>query len=105
MAVALAMLCGGVLAAPLAAMLVRHIPARALGVAVAGLLLITNVRELGNWSHLGPLVWALYGVVALCVAWAAYRPKLRARREGSRELTQLRSEPAQPVHPPSSDVV
>ncbi len=57
-AVALAMLCGGVLAAPLAAMLVRHIPARALGVAVAGLLLITNVRELGNWSHLGPLVWA-----------------------------------------------
>ena len=102
--VALAMLCGGVLAAPLAAMVVRHIPARALGVAVAGLLLITNVRELGNWSHLGPLVWALYGVVALCVAG----PRTgRSCEPGAKagELTQLRGEPAQPVHPPSSDVV
>ena len=50
--IALAMLGGGVLAAPLAAMVVRHIPARALGVAVAGLLLATNVREL---SQLGAI--------------------------------------------------
>src|SRR3712207_7431027 len=43
--VVVAMLFGGVLAAPLAAMFIRRIPARVLGLAVAALLLLTNTRE------------------------------------------------------------
>ena len=40
----LAMLIGGVLAAPLAAYVIRFLPPRGLGVAVAGLLMITNLH-------------------------------------------------------------
>jgi uncharacterized membrane protein YfcA len=66
--VVLAMLAGGVVAAPVAAWLIRHLPARPMGVAVAALLLITNARELAAWSGLsaGPWVWAVYlGVVGM----------------------------------------
>jgi uncharacterized membrane protein YfcA len=66
--VVLAMLGGGIVAAPVAAWVIRHIPTKPMGVAVAGLLLITNARELAAWSGLskGPWAWALYsGVVAL----------------------------------------
>lgn len=66
--VVLAMLGGGIVAAPVAAWVIRYIPPRPMGVAVAALLLITNARELASWSGLskGPWVWAVYsGVVAL----------------------------------------
>jgi uncharacterized protein len=66
--VVVAMLVGGVIAAPVAAWLIRYIPARPMGVAVAGLLLVTNARELCAWSGLstGPWVWAVYsGVLAM----------------------------------------
>jgi uncharacterized membrane protein YfcA len=76
----LAMLIGGVIAAPIAAMAVKKIPARALGVAVGGLLLLTNVRELSNWAGLGASRWAFYGIVIVAVGIAAYRPKLMRAR-------------------------
>lgn len=63
----LAMLVGGVLAAPVAAWSIRFLPARALGIAVAALLLVTNSRELvpGGWR------WLAYAVaLAACVAAA-----------------------------------
>lgn len=41
-----AILVGGVLAAPLAAWLVRHIPPRLLGASVGGLIVLTNARSL-----------------------------------------------------------
>ena len=66
--VVVAMLIGGVIAAPVAAWLIRYIPTRPMGVAVAGLLLVTNARELCAWSGLaaGPWVWAVYsGVLAM----------------------------------------
>lgn len=47
--IVLAMLAGGVAAAPLAAWTVRRVPARPMGVAVAGLLLLTSVRQLVVW--------------------------------------------------------
>ena len=50
----LAMLAGGMLAAPLAAYVVRFVPARPLGLAVAGLLLLTQTRELATFFDLGP---------------------------------------------------
>ena len=42
----LALLAGGVVAAPIAAFLVRIVPARLLGVAVGGLIVLTNARTL-----------------------------------------------------------
>jgi uncharacterized membrane protein YfcA len=82
--VVIAMLLGGVVAAPLAAMLVRHIPARALGVAVGGLLLLTNARELANWRDLDERRWLLYGVALVAAAIAGARPWLTRRRAARR---------------------
>ena len=77
----LAMLVGGLIAAPIAAWVIRFIPARALGVAVAGLLLWTNVRDLLRWSGASAAAtWAIYGAVALVVVAAAVRPALELAR-------------------------
>ncbi|CAN5867721.1 sulfite exporter TauE/SafE family protein [soil metagenome] len=78
--VVLAMLAGGVLAAPVAAMSIRFIPARGLGVAVGGLLFVTNIRELATYAELGPERWAGYGLVAIACGFAAMRPYLAQRR-------------------------
>jgi uncharacterized membrane protein YfcA len=76
-AVVLAMLAGGVLAAPVAAWVMRFLPARGLGVAVAGLLFFTNIRELATSGGLGALRWLAYALVALACGYAALRPRLR----------------------------
>lgn len=68
--IVLAMLVAGVIAAPIAAWVIRHIPAAPLGVAVAALLLITNARELSIWARLdkGPYWRAAYvGVFGIIV--------------------------------------
>lgn len=75
-AVVMAMLAGGVLAAPLAAWAIRFLPARALGVAVAGLLFVTNIRELTSTAPFGALRWPAYGLAAATCAYAAARPRL-----------------------------
>jgi len=76
--VVLAMLGGGVVAAPVAAWFVRHVQARPMGVAVACLLLLTNVRELSTWADLGTSRWLLYGLVLAVTAGAALRPRITA---------------------------
>jgi hypothetical protein len=48
--VLLSMLAGGVVAAPLAAWVIRYVPARPMGIAVALLLLMTNARQLVGWA-------------------------------------------------------
>ena len=78
--VILAMLAGGIVAAPVAAWVIRHIPARPMGLAVAGLLLLTNARELIDWQGLNAYQWAIYAGCLGLVALAAYRPRVRARR-------------------------
>jgi uncharacterized membrane protein YfcA len=82
--VLLAMLAGGVLAAPLAAYVVRFIPPRILGLAVAGLLLLTQSRELATWLDLGAGRWIAYAIIPCVVVLAAYRPRLERawRRRG-----------------------
>ena len=75
------MLAGGVLAAPIAAHLVRRVPQRAAGLAVAALLLTSQVRELATAAGLGPGRWLAYGGVALAVAFSA-RPTRRCDPEG-----------------------
>jgi len=78
-AVILAMLGGGIVAAPVAAWFVRHVPARPMGVAVGGLLLLTNTRELAGWADLEASRWWAYGAVVALVALAALLPRLRVR--------------------------
>lgn len=78
--VVLAMLGGGLVAAPIAASVVRFVPARALGLAVAGLLLVTQVRELAGLADLGAPRWIAYGAVGLALAGAAARPQLAEAR-------------------------
>ena len=78
MGVILAMMIGGVIAAPLAAWVIRYIPARAMGLAVAGLLMLTNVRELATWAGIDATRWVFYGLVPVLVALAALAPRLKA---------------------------
>jgi uncharacterized membrane protein YfcA len=79
-AVVVAMLIGGVVAAPVAAWLIRYVPARPMGIAVASLLLLTNARELAAWGGLGsgPWVWAIYvgviGLVTIAILSGRVRP-------------------------------
>ncbi|MEU8240192.1 sulfite exporter TauE/SafE family protein [Actinoplanes missouriensis] len=67
-----ALLIGGVIAAPIAAWLVRHIPPRVLGAAVGGLIILTNTRSLlrSDWIDASdPVRYTFYAVIYL--AWAA----------------------------------
>jgi uncharacterized membrane protein YfcA len=63
---------GGLVAAPIAAWLVRHIPPRMLGSMVGGVIVITNARTLlkSDWLDAGDATrYAVYAV--LSVIWAA----------------------------------
>ncbi|MFG1924431.1 sulfite exporter TauE/SafE family protein [Cryptosporangium sp. NPDC048952] len=67
-----ALLLGGVIAAPIAAWLVRHIPPRVLGSLVGGVIVLTNTRSLlkSDWIDASDGVrYAFYAVIYL--VWAA----------------------------------
>jgi uncharacterized membrane protein YfcA len=70
----LSMLVGGVVAAPLAAWVIRYVPARAMGAAVAVLLLMTNARQLVGWAGftLGPLTVTVYASAIALVVLAVH---------------------------------
>ena len=87
--VVLAMLAGGLVAAPIAAHVVRYLPPRGLGLAVAGLLLVTQVRELAGWLELGDARWGAYAAVPVMLAGAALRP-LSSPPCPSHQVTRLR---------------
>jgi hypothetical protein len=68
---ALGLLAGGLVAAPIAAWLVRHIPPRMLGSLVGGMILLTNTRTLlkSDWVDASdPLRYGVYAV--LYAVWA-----------------------------------
>ena len=100
-----ALLIGGVIAAPIAAWLVRHIPPRILGSAVGGLIIITNSRTLlrSDWIDASDVVrYAVY--VVLYSLWAAavyysfqqYKKDREAERMAAdREREQYDAERAQ----------
>ncbi|WP_326760852.1 sulfite exporter TauE/SafE family protein [Streptomyces phaeochromogenes] len=77
-----AFLLGGMVAAPVAAWLVRLLPARVLGSAVGGVIVVTNVRTLlrSEWvGASGVVSGVVYGLV--CVVWAsALTYSIRAHR-------------------------
>ncbi|GGP07262.1 sulfite exporter TauE/SafE family protein [Nonomuraea glycinis] len=66
------LLIGGVIAAPIAAWLVRHIPPRILGSAVGGLIILTNVRTLlrSDWIDAPGNVQTV-AYITIAVLWAA----------------------------------
>lgn len=80
--IVLAMLVGGVLAAPLAAYVVRYIPPRLLGLLVAGLLLLTQSRELATAYDFPGSRWIAYLAIPVLVLLAALRPRIVRRLKG-----------------------
>jgi uncharacterized protein len=91
-----ALLAGGVVAAPLAAWLVKHLPSRVLGVAAGGLILLTNSQTvLESAGVTGGLVGAaallLAAVWVGLIVWAVRqeRQATRLERDLDRELDTL----------------
>ncbi|MEU8160783.1 sulfite exporter TauE/SafE family protein [Micromonospora parva] len=88
-----ALLIGGLIAAPLAAWLVRIVPAQLLGAAVGGVIVLTNARTLLRSAELGgparPAVYALLAagwLAALVLAVRALRRTRRAHAEATPAL-------------------
>lgn len=95
-----ALLIGGVIAAPIAAWLIRVIPAQLLGAAVGGVIVLTNARTLMRSfdvaAGIRPLVY-LTVVVAWGVAFAlALRVLRRTRQTSVDEAVEPALEPARP---------
>jgi uncharacterized membrane protein YfcA len=83
-----ALLAGGVIAAPFAAWLVRHLAARVLGVAAGGLIVLTNSKTIAQAVGVsGTGVALLAAIIAVCwisgIVWA-----VRQERR-SREVAEL----------------
>jgi uncharacterized membrane protein YfcA len=80
-----ALLVGGIIAAPIAAWLVRLLPPRVLGSAVGGVIVLTNVRTLlrSDWIDApDPVRYAVYA--AVYATWAAaVTYSIRQHRAGS----------------------
>ncbi|MGW5646810.1 sulfite exporter TauE/SafE family protein [Saccharopolyspora sp. NPDC003752] len=92
-----ALLLGGVLAAPLAAYLVRIVPMRLIGVGAGGLIVLTNARTLiKNFELPAPSPAIIYAVIV--VAWvAALAYTVRVIRVERRATTEVDEQAAEPV--------
>src|SRR3954451_7426185 len=94
-----ALLVGGLIAAPIAAYLVRHVPTRLLGASVGGLIVVTNLRTLLNTFEVSndvrPEIYAVAFTVWALALGLAYqglrkdRREERAEQERAREQRQL----------------
>lgn len=86
------LLIGGVIAAPIAAYLVRHIPGRLLGSLVGGIIVVTNSRTLMNaFDVSGGSRTAIY--LSLFAIWAlAIAISVRGLRQDSAEARRLLDE-------------
>ena len=74
----LALMVGGVVAAPIAAVLVRYLPARVLGVAAGGLIVLTNLQTLADRANATGVTEGLLAslVFTLWVLWTAWAVKI-----------------------------
>ncbi|MDG4799698.1 sulfite exporter TauE/SafE family protein [Micromonospora sp. WMMD980] len=79
-----ALLVGGLIAAPIAAWLVRIVPAQVLGAVIGGVIVLTNARTLLRAGELGgpapALVYAVLAAGWVAAVTLAVRALLRARR-------------------------
>ena len=85
-AYAVALLAGGVVAAPVAAWLVRKLPARVLGVAAGGLIVVTNAKTIvetsgGSGSTVALVTGALAVVWVAGIVWAVRQERQVATLE------------------------
>jgi uncharacterized membrane protein YfcA len=79
---ALALLAGGLVAAPVAAYLIKIAPAQLLGVAVGGLIVLTNLRTiLSNFEVSGSARILAYLLVSAVTALALYISMLRSKQQ------------------------
>ena len=106
----LGLLLGGIIAAPIAAWLVRHVPPRLLGSGVGGIIVFTNTRSLFNAFEVADAVrWPVYAVIV--VAWVAavvhsfrvYRADTAAESVAAAEALQVsrRAALAEELSPPA----
>ena len=74
----LALMVGGVVAAPIAAVLVRYLPARVLGVAAGGLIVLTNLQTLADRANATAVTEGLLAslVFTMWVLWTAWAVKI-----------------------------
>ncbi|TDB72993.1 sulfite exporter TauE/SafE family protein [Micromonospora sp. KC721] len=91
-----ALLIGGLIAAPIAAWLVRIVPAQLLGAAIGGVIVLTNARTLLRVGDAGPVlapaVYALLAagwLLALVLAVRALRRTRRARATADAALAEV----------------
>lgn len=84
---ALALLAGGLVAAPLAAYLVRVAPTHLLGVAVGGMILLSNVRTLLRAGDAAtPARFTVYAAILLLTVASLYVATQRHRRKAAEQL-------------------
>jgi hypothetical protein len=93
-----ALLAGGVVAAPIAAWLVRHLAARVLGVAAGGFIVVTNVLTvLETWAGIDTeqsSAGLIASWVVLLSGWAVLVTyAVRAERKSRRETVESETEP------------
>ncbi|GAB3595519.1 hypothetical protein GCM10027446_20910 [Angustibacter peucedani] len=95
----LALLLGGLVAAPIAAWLVRHVPPRVLGSLVGGLIVLTNSRTLLKSDWVDAPSTTRYGVyAAIYLVWAAaVAYSVRQHRRGEDEVAAVEQHQPAPV--------
>jgi uncharacterized membrane protein YfcA len=93
-----ALMAGGVVAAPIAAWLVKIMPPRILGVAAGGLIVLTNLKTFAEWAGAdglsSGLLCALWALVWIQLIVFAVRAEQRARRAEAEEAAGAALTPA-----------
>jgi uncharacterized membrane protein YfcA len=93
--IALALLAGGCIAAPIAAWLVKHLAARVLGVAAGGLIVLTNTKTIVETvTSSGAVVAVVAAVLAAAwvaaIVWAVKQERLSRELEALGQLEEAR---------------
>ena len=108
---AVALLVGGTVAAPLAAWIVKHVPPRMLGSAVGGLIVLTNVRTLLGSAGLDAPAGARAGTYAVlaalwaaAVAWSYRAYRADASQESAEAVARASAHARQHVPSPGAGV-
>ena len=91
--IAAALLVGGAIAAPLAALLVKHIPPRVLGVAAGGLIILTNAKTIlealgANGGMVAVTAAAIFVAWIVLIAWAVKQERV-ARQAPETEVVPV----------------
>lgn len=94
-----ALLAGGIVAAPLAAWLVKIAPVRVLGVAAGSLVILTNTRTLGLAFDLPSWAWGVVYTLLVSACGLALRQVIRSRPRAGRAQQPAVATAAPPHRP------